>query len=172
MTLVKADTNEKTQHLLIIGLGNPILGDDGVGWCIADEIQKRLSKKPLDNDSPIKVEITKLSLGGLSLMEAMIGYDKVILIDAVTTGKKPIGTITISSIDELPNQNLGHLSSAHDTSLQHALRIGKSLGAKLPDQIIIVGIEAIMDYDFKEELSEPIKASIPEATRTILEMIS
>jgi hydrogenase maturation protease len=60
---------------LILGLGNPILTDDGVGVLVAEEVRSRLPE-----DTPI--DITEVSVGGLTLMETMIGYDRVILIDA------------------------------------------------------------------------------------------
>jgi len=49
----------------VIGLGNPILGDDGVGWVVVHEIESRIG------------EVDHLSLGGLSLMERLIGYEVV-----------------------------------------------------------------------------------------------
>ena len=60
---------------LIVGLGNPILGDDGIGWKVAEEMEKHLTE-----GAP--VEVMCLSLGGISLMEHLIGYDHVILVDA------------------------------------------------------------------------------------------
>ena len=62
---------------LILGLGNPILGDDGVGWKVADAVQTRLGTLK------VPVEVDFASLGGLSLMERMLGYERVILIDTV-----------------------------------------------------------------------------------------
>ena len=60
---------------MVIGLGNPILGDDGVGWKVAEEVRKQL---PCD----MSVNVDCLSVGGISLMEHLIGYDRAILIDA------------------------------------------------------------------------------------------
>ena len=60
---------------LILGLGNPILTDDGVGVLVVEEVRSRLPK-----DTPI--DITEVSVGGLTLMESMSGYDRVILVDA------------------------------------------------------------------------------------------
>jgi len=172
-TISKSKKN--TASILIIGLGNPILGDDGIGWNIADEVERQLyslarqntQKKPMKN-----VKIMKLSLGGLRLMESMIGFDSAILIDAISTRKYPLGSVVVFPLDKLPDYSIGHLSSSHDTSLQNALMIGKSLGSKLPDKITVVGIEAKITYDFSEEISITIKASIPEATKKVMELIS
>ena len=77
---------------LIIGLGNPILGDDGVGWAVADKVQPQT-----------EIEIEKLSLGGLSLMERISGYKRVILIDAIQSGSKPLGNVSVFPLKDLPN---------------------------------------------------------------------
>jgi len=143
---------------LIIGLGNPILGDDGVGWAVAEKLI------PLTN-----TEIEKLSLGGLSLMERISGYERVILIDALQTGKMPIGTVSVFPLKELPNPFSGHSASAHDTSLLTALETGRRLGVPLPneDEIMVVAIEAENVYDFSEELSPAIARAIPIAVEKV-----
>jgi hydrogenase maturation protease len=148
---------------LLIGLGNPILGDDGVGWRVAEAISNAQSPKS-------NLEIDRLSLGGLSLMERMIGYDRVILIDALVTGQHPLGYVSSFTLSELLDHAGGHTTAAHDTSLLTALRVGKQLGAHLPtlENIWIVGIEARHVNDFSEELSPPIAAAIPQAVEQVL----
>lgn len=147
---------------LIIGLGNPILGDDGVGWRVVDAIST-----PAKRLSPIEVD--QLSLGGLSLMERMIGYEQVILIDSLVTGQNPPGYVSAFTLDQFSEHNCGHTSAAHDTSLQVALRVGKQMGADLPDpkNILIIAIEILPNYEFSEHLSKPVMAAIPEAAKQV-----
>ncbi len=149
---------------LLIGLGNPILGDDGVGWVVADT----LSQTRLPN-----LEIDCLSLGGLSLMERMIGYDQVILIDAVVTDQYPLGHVLVFPLSDMPERAGGHTTAAHDTSLLTALRVGEQMGAHVPapENIWIVGIEAQQIYDFSKELSTPIAAAIPIAVEMVRELL-
>jgi len=92
---------------LIIGLGNPILGDDGVGWKIAQELEQQLSSSIL---GPSSVIVECFALAGISLMEQMIGYERVILIDSLNTGKHPQGTVVTFSLDELADLTYGHTS--------------------------------------------------------------
>ena len=162
---------------LIIGLGNPILGDDGVGWRVAEQVERAvtasLAKK--GSDAPpswSEIEFKYLSVGGLSLMEAMIGVERVILIDALDTGQRPVGTVLALRLEELPNRAAGHLSSAHDTTLQNALQVGESMGAELPDEILVVAIEAEMNYNFSEQLSQPVAAAVPEAAHIVIDLLS
>ncbi len=62
---------------LVVGLGNPILTDDGVGVKVAYEVEKVVSATSRED-----IDVIEASAGGLRLMELMIGYDRLILIDA------------------------------------------------------------------------------------------
>lgn len=148
---------------IVIGLGNPILGDDGVGWKVAEEVKQRLSP-----DLPVTVEF--LSLGGISLMEHLVGYQRAILIDAIASDREP-GSIVILPLSELPDVSALHTSSAHDTSLQNAIQLGKSMGADLPEQITVVGIATNRVYDFSEELSLPVARAISKAAQIVIERL-
>jgi hydrogenase maturation protease len=158
---------------LVIGLGNPILGDDGVGWVIAEKVQEVLSTHRSPVFEPQSVMIDFASLGGLSLMERLTDAERVILIDSIFTGQKPIGTISRFTLSELPDLNAGHSASAHDTSLHNALNVGRSMHINLPEDqnVIIVAVEAEDVYDFSEELSQPIAEAVPQAVKMVLESL-
>jgi hydrogenase maturation protease len=148
---------------LIVGLGNPILGDDGVGWVVAEEVRKQLPAE-------LPVEVDCLSLGGISLMERLIGYQRAILIDALISDQEE-GSIIVSKLEELPNNSAFHLTSAHDMSLQNAMKMGRQLGADLPDEVMVVGVSASHVYDFSEELSPPVQAAVPKTTVIVVELL-
>jgi hydrogenase maturation protease len=150
-------------NTIIIGLGNPILGDDGVGWRVAEAV-----KKQLPPDMPVQVEF--LSLGGISLMEHLIGYERAILIDAIASDQEP-GSVITSKLIELPDYSAFHTTSAHDTSLQNALKLGKAMGADLPEQVVVVGISTNHVYDFSEELSLPVAQAIFRATQIVIDLL-
>jgi len=162
---------KKQLRTRIIGLGNPILGDDGVGWRVAEQIEKEIEAKQLLYPH-LCIDVQKFSLGGLSLMEQMIDTDAVILIDAIQTGHQPIGSVYRLNLDELPNYSAGHTTSPHDTSLQNALQAGKLMGAYLPEIIWIVAIEAEKVYEFSEQLSPPVEQAIPKACQAVWEYLS
>src|SRR5512138_3647970 len=111
---------------LILGLGNPILGDDGVGWKVAEAVKLLLERRK----PPVEVEFA--SLGGLSLMERMLGYSHVILVDCLETGQDVVGTVKTMRLDDLANPSAGHSASAHDTSLITALEAARSMGGDVP----------------------------------------
>ncbi|MDI6769681.1 MAG: hydrogenase maturation protease [Anaerolineales bacterium] len=169
---------------IVIGLGNPILGDDGVGWRVAEEVNRLIadSDKPSAighqpsaiRPPPSAIEVDCFSLGGLSLMERLTGYERVILIDAIFTGQRPIGSVTTFPLNELPNLSAGHSTAAHDTSLRTALDVGRSMDIPLPeeDQVTIVAIEAENVYDFSEKLSPPVEAAVPLAVAKVMELLN
>lgn len=154
-----------TPKTLILGLGNPILGDDGVGWKVAEVVKSQLPAL-----SPY-VEVDCASLGGLSLMERMLGYPHVILVDCMETGRVPIGTVRVMPLSDLENPMAGHSASAHDTSLINALEAARSMGSEVPARVDVVTIEAKTSYDFSEELSPAVAAAVPVATQQVLTLL-
>lgn len=157
---------------IVVGLGNPILGDDGVGWRVAQELQElRLQGQRLQPVG-LEMDVECLALGGLSLMESLIGYERAIIIDALHTAEEPPGRVAYFALEELRDLSAGHTTAAHDTSLQTALRVGRAMGAELPEEIIIVAVAAERVYDFCEELSPPVAGAVPEAVEVVLGLLN
>jgi len=155
---------------LVVGLGNPILTDDGVGVKVAYEVEKAVSAAPQGNSDVGDIDVIEACAGGLRLMELMIGYDRLILIDALmaSNGHEP-GTIHRLSFDDLrdisPTQ---HSTCAHDTSLVTALEMGRTIGLRLPTVISIYGIEVENILEFGDEPTPAVAAAIPKAAAAVL----
>jgi hydrogenase maturation protease len=160
---------------LILGLGNPILTDDGVGVRVAEALRAAL---PPDTS----IDVSEACVGGLGLMERLVGYDRVILIDALhdagwarpdSMGYGPPGTIHRLTLDDLrtisPTQ---HSASAHDTNLVTALEMGARMGLHLPQEIIIYGIAVENIIDFGDEPTPAVKRAIPEVTAAVLAVLT
>jgi hydrogenase maturation protease len=167
---------------LVIGLGNPILGDDGVGWKVAEIVKQHVESDPQFNiryrpvDSKVihchsLVEVDCLSLGGLSLMERMLGYQRVVIVDSMETGQGPAGSVKVFPLASLSDPMSGHSASAHDTSLMTALRTAEMMGLPIPRSVEIVAIEAENVYDFSEELSPPVAQSVSKAVHTVMDLL-
>lgn len=151
---------------LVVGLGNPILGDDAVGWLVAEQIMR------LAPDRSSSFDVECLAVGGLRLMEEMVGYDHAIVIDALTTFRDPVGKVSCFPLEALPDMTAGHIASAHDTTLQTALDMGRKLGYALPRRVTVVGIEAQDVLDFSEELSPPVAAAVDQAVQLVLQLVN
>ena len=147
---------------LVLGLGNPLVTDDSVGLRVAAAL------KPLVADRP-GVEVDEDYWGGLRLMERMAGYDRAIVIDAISTGAPP-GTIHDLSPGSIPTQRS---ASAHDVNLPTALELGRQAGIPLPgdENILLVGIEAEDILTFGEECTPAVQAAIPRAVQHVLQAL-
>ena len=153
---------------IVVGLGNPILTDDGVGVKVAYEVEARLGNKIPEN-----LTITEASVGGLRLMELLEGFDRAIIIDAIQTRNgHPIGSIFTMNLADLreisPTQ---HSSSAHDTSLVTALDAGIEMGMKLPLDITIFAVEVENILDFNEQPTPSVAKAIPKVTEMVLDIL-
>jgi hydrogenase maturation protease len=150
---------------LVVGLGNPILTDDGVGVRVAYAVEEVLATA----DRP-DITVTEASVGGLRLMELLEGYDRVILIDALKLKtEQKVGTIHRMTLEDLrkisPTQ---HSASAHDTSLVTALDAGRKIGLHLPSDFIIYAIEVENIMDFSEQPTPAVAEAIPKVTAAVL----
>jgi hydrogenase maturation protease len=104
-------------------------------------------------------------------MERLVGYQRAIIIDAITTRQNPPGTVTCFPLDALPDHAAGHTTAAHDTSLQTAIALGRSMGASLPETILIVAVESEQIYDFSEDLTPEVAAAILPAEQLVLDLV-
>jgi len=147
---------------LVLGLGNPLLTDDGVGLRVARALRVRLMGRP-------DVVVQEDYWGGLRLMERMVGYDRSIVIDAMRSGDEP-GTIRRLQVQDMSTQ---HTASAHDANLSTALRFGHRVGASLPDpdDVLIIGVEAADVTTFGEECTPQVNAAIPRVVETVIQAL-
>lgn len=143
---------------LVIGLGNPIVTDDSVGLRVADLLAQRFAENP-------RIDVVKDYWGGLRLMEQMVGYTRVIVIDATQTGESP-GAIRTLPCDEAKSQRS---ASAHDVDLATALTFGRRAGASLPANrdVTFVTIEAQDVINFSETCTPAVAAAIPLAATVV-----
>jgi hydrogenase maturation protease len=145
---------------IILGLGNPCLGDDAIGWRILDALEARLALKTHPG-----LVFERLSLGGLSLMERLVGYERAILIDSIDLpGARP-GELRRLTLDSLPGT---HANAAHDATLSDALQMGRKMGVKLPDEITIYAVQIERRLEFSETLTLEVEASIQPAVQAVL----
>jgi hydrogenase maturation protease len=137
---------------LVLGMGNPILSDDGVGLLVAD----RLRESPL----PDSVEVVQSEVGGLRLLELVRGFTRVIIIDALRSpaesGRHPGEVYRYEAKDFKGGHRYG---SAHSIGLDTVLELGHKLGYDMPGEVVVFAIEAQDVETFGEELSPPVAAA-------------
>lgn len=144
---------------IILGVGNPILRDDGVGIHVVQELRQHI------NDP--NVTIDEALTGGMNLVDLILGYDKAILIDAVKTKSAQTGEVKRISLSDFSS---ARSCNPHDVSLLEALQMAEKLGEdRIPQEIVVIGI--LMNNtpcEFGERLSEKVAAAVPKAVEMIL----
>jgi len=147
---------------IVLGVGNPILQDDGVGLHVIEALRQRLTN-PL-------VTVETASTGGMNLLDMIRGYEKVILIDAVKQNNSKPGEVKRFLLSDFHSV---HSCNPHDVSLSEALHVAEQLGEKhLPLQIILIGITVKNTYEFGEHLSNEVSCAIPTAVNLVLEELN
>ena len=147
------------RSVLIAGVGNIFLGDDGFGV----EVAKRLALERL----PDCVRVVDFGIRGIHLAYEMLdgGYDTTIMVDATPRGEKP-GTVYLIEPDlkSLDGQQPASLD-AHGMDPQLVFSTLQSLGG-LPGRVLIVGCEPL-ESDEGIGLSEPVQRGVDEAVRLV-----
>jgi len=142
--------NER-KKILILGMGNDILTDDGIGPRLIHDLTKT-------NSNP-NITFDIACCGGLEVIEHIKGYDKVIILDAIQTrGGKP-GDVYYFRLSDF--RDTSHLSNLHDINFLTALKLGSILEIDLPADLHIIAIEIIEDMEFSEELTLPLRKAYP-----------
>jgi hydrogenase maturation protease len=149
---------------LVIGLGNPILTDDAVGPRVAEGVRAALAGRPAPRPA-----VASIAVGGLALMEALVGYERAVLIDALWRPGCPPGSLHRLTLDDLETLcPTARSVSPHDTSLTVALRLGRQMGLALPESIVIYAVAVANILDFSEEPTPAVAAAIPVAVAAVL----
>jgi hydrogenase maturation protease len=150
-------------NTLVLGLGNSILSDDGVGIHVVREAAAACSRDD--------VIFAEASVGGLRLLDLLVGQDRVIIVDAIQTpGGRP-GDLRCLHPKDL--QASLHAGSSHDLSLAGALALGRSLGLPLPrdEDFTILAVEAEDVLTFGETCTEQVQVAIPSVALRVLEEV-
>jgi len=137
---------------LVLGVGNPILSDDGVGIHVARIIRDR--RLP-------DVDVEELPAGGLELLDCVLGYDAVVIIDAIQTrGGKPGD---FYQMEEKDFEKTVHGASPHGVNIATALALGREIvPERMPRRIVFVAVEAADLVNVGETLTPRVQAKLPE----------
>jgi hydrogenase maturation protease len=142
---------------LVLGMGNPILSDDGVGLFIARSLNGELEG----------VDVIAADVSGLNLLDLIQGYDQLFVIDALINEGSAFGILK-----KLPKGEGGcHFFSSHGLGFFEMMEFGKALGFKIPEISSVYGIEIGKEVAFGRELSSGLLQRTEEIRRIILEDI-
>ena len=143
--------------MLILGIGNPILTDDGVGIEIARKLKK---------GNP-ELEVRETSEVGIALLDLIVDYDKLIIIDSIKTERGKPGDLYKLGLEDL--KPVKDFSSSHGIGITTAFEVGRGMGYKMPELVSIYAVNIENNETFGDECTEEVKGKIPSITKQIIE---
>ncbi len=150
--------NEQKTKTLVLGLGNPILTDDSAGYRVAMALRGNLRLPGVD--------IKDAGVAGLDFLDMVVGYDRLVIIDAIQTAKGKPGRIYRFGPEALLDTL--HSGTPHDINIATALELGKRLEMDLPEDITIFAIEAEDVMSFSENCTPAIARAIPKCADMVI----
>ena len=157
-TAVKGVKEDK-MSTLVLGVGNPILTDDGIGIKIA---QKLKEEKPY-------LEVIETSEAAMAILDliAMADCDKLIVIDSIKTEQGRLGELYKFEVEDLKPAN--DFSSSHGVDIATVFELGRRAGYSVPKHISIYAIEIQDNTTFGEECTHKIREKVSFIARQIIE---
>lgn len=141
---------------IVLGVGNPICGDDAVGLHVVQILRERIR----DPDVTVEEAMT----GGLPLVERLAGYDRAVIIDSIRDSEAAEGELRRLTTDVFMAASDAH---PHGIDFGTALEYIKKIGGEVPD-IVVVAI-VIRGCELAEQLSPAVAAAVPRAVDMVLE---
>lgn len=143
---------------LILGVGNPLRGDDGIGVLAVQQ----LAAHP---DLPAGVQVLDGGTAGLGLIPLLERYRRVILVDAVEMGERP-GTVRRFAWDEVRLRERERALSLHQSDLNEALALAEALRC-LPPVLIVFGVQP-QHTDWDQPLSDAVRRALPDLVNALI----
>jgi hydrogenase maturation protease len=144
---------------LVIGVGNLLRCDDGAGVHVVNRL-KELAPQ---------IDAVDAAMGGVEILEAMKGYDRVIIVDSIRTGAKPgtIYRVNVADGEEPPR-----ISSSHGVDLVTTLELGRRLmHEEMPPEQILIGIEAEDTLNFGVSCTPRVEAAVDRVVEEIIMLV-
>jgi hydrogenase maturation protease len=143
---------------LVIGIGNPLAGDDGVGIRAIAQLRKAISDE--------RISLVESERGGLDLLDLLEGHRVALVIDAALTGTKPPGTI--SSFRIRKPIAVEPLPSLHTIGFRTVLAFGTTMGMNLPEEVTVYTVEARDIETFHEGCTPEVEGAIQNLTNILV----
>jgi len=146
-------------NILVLAIGNDIMGDDGAALAAAEILQKNV---------PDTIDFEYVYGGGLEILDYMEGREKTLILDTISTGLNPPGTIIEFKKDDFQYITA---SSPHYVGLPEVVKMATLFGIDFPNEIKILAIEIVTQHVITEEISPNIGEHLPFFIKKAKEII-
>ncbi len=155
------DAVSRKKRILVLGLGNDILSDDAVGLNVVRQVRQRLG----DSDRIVVQETSEM---GLSLLDYAVGFDDLVLVDAVQTGQAAPGFLHELDGDEL---KVLPAMSPHFLGIGEVLALGRQLGLSVPGRVRIFAVEVADPFSIGTQLTPALRQAIPAIVERVIDAL-
>ena len=138
------------ESILLLALGNDIIGDDGVALVAARALKKTFGDE---------LDVLETTEGGLGLIDILEPYDRVLLLDSIEIGDLPVGTVREFSREDF-HKVVGQ--SPHYAGLPEVIALAHKLGINFPSELRVLAIKIDPQEEFRQGLSDDIQQALPD----------
>lgn len=157
---MNTDNNQAARQVLLLGIGNTILTDDGVGIHAVRLVREEAERAG--------ITVKEAEVAGFALLDILTGFDALVVVDAVRLPDAEPGDIVMVDGDKMPPSL--HLVAAHQVDLPTAIALGRDVGAHMPTEIRVVGVQIEDDRTFGTEPTPAVVAATQDAAQTALRL--
>jgi hydrogenase maturation protease len=143
---------------VVVCLGNDLIADDALGPGTAQRLRAR----------GLAARVVESSEGGLALLDEIVGFRRLVVVDAVLTGSAPPGTVHVVPAAGLPTSPGG---APHAVGLLEALELGRTIGLAVPSQVTIVAVEAEDLTGIGSPMTAPVAAAVDEVVQIVTGLV-
>jgi len=145
--------------IVILGIGNLLLSDEGIGVHVAHELMKM--------DLPPGVSVVEGGTDGFRLLNVIAGADRLIVVDAVRSGAAP-GSVYRFDVNDVRSVPSGFMTSVHQVGILEVIELSDLIGKR--PRATVIGVEP-KSLEMRMELSPEVKEKIPKIIELVLEEI-
>jgi len=144
----------------VLGLGNELLGDDAVGIEAARRVKQELTDQ---------VDVAETGVYGLALLDVILGCRQLIIIDAIKTGRLPVGSVIEldpGSFDRVP------APSPHYSGLPEMQALAETLHLDYPEAVVVLAVEIRDGVGFGEPMHPAVVKAIDQVVRRVRQQLT
>jgi hydrogenase maturation protease len=154
---MRATMTAPPSSVLVLGLGNDLLGDDAVGLCVARTVRARLA-------GVAGCSVRETNEMGLALLDEITGCDHLLLVDAIETGAAPPGHVHEFDARSLKGRRI---TAPHFVGIVETLELGQALCLPMPRDVGVFAIEVEAAFTVRVALTPGVERAVGEATDRI-----
>ncbi len=149
---------------VVLGMGNPVVSDDGVGLAVAIELKRFLAEAPVRG-----VDVLASTRAGFELIDMLRGYARAIIVDCIVLPDPRPGRVCRLTLDDV--SGCARLVNAHEMSVGTAFRLAERMGVPMPREVEIIAVEAGDTSTIAEALTPAVQATVGPLAREIYDRL-